>query len=228
MKRILKIFIIGVCIGIVALLIQKFFHIDEDVFMRGYYIVAIVIIIGAVLFNILYNRYYFNKVRILSEQLLEEKPQAYIEGIQTLLKTAKGRYLQNTLRLNLTAGYMEQKRFEEAIQILEGLSDKQRKGAVVNVVYCINLFICYFETNQYEKATALYQANAQLLQKFRGGKSYGANIAILDIQTAIMKKDHEEAEDLLEKAKQTYDTPQFQKAFQEIFVKLNGIKKETT
>lgn len=228
MKRILKIFIIGVCIGIVALLIQKFFHIDEDVFMRGYYIVAIVIIIGAVLFNILYNRYYFNKVRILSEQLLEEKPQAYIEGIQTLLKTAKGRYLQNTLRLNLTAGYMEQKRFEEATEILEGLSDKQRKGAVVNVVYCINLFICYFETNQYEKATALYQANAQLLQKFRGGKSYGANIAILDIQTAIIKKDYEEAEDLLEKAKQTYDTPQFQKAFQEISSKLNGIKKETT
>lgn len=228
MKRILKIFIIGVCIGIVALLIQKFFHIDEDVFMRGYYIVAIVIIIGAVLFNILYNRYYFKKVRILSEQLLEEKPQAYIEGIQTLLKTAKGRYLQNTLRLNLTAGYMEQKRFEEAIQILEGLSDKQRKGAVVNVVYCINLFICYFETNQYEKATALYRANAQLLQKFRGGKSYGANIAILDIQTAIIKKDYEEAEDLLEKAKQTYDTPQFQKAFQEISGKLNGIKKETT
>lgn len=228
MKRILKIFIIGVCIGIVALLIQKFFHIDEDVFMRGYYIVAIVIIIGAALFNILYNRYYFKKVRILSEQLLEDKPQAYIEGIQTLLKTAKGRYLQNTLRLNLTAGYMEQKRFEEAIQILEGLSDKQRKGAVVNVVYCINLFICYFETNQYEKATVLYQANEQLLQKFRGGKSYGANIAILDIQTAIMKKDYEEAEDLLEKAKQTYDTPQFQKAFQEISGKLNGIKKETT
>ena len=154
MKRIMKIFIIGVCIGIVALLIQKSFHIDEDVFMRGYYIAAIVIVIGAVLFNILYNRYYFKKVRILSEQLLEEKPQAYIEAIQTLLKTAKGRYLQNTLRLNLTAGYMEQKRFEEAIEILEGLSHKQRKGAVVNVVYCINLFICYFETNQYENLTA--------------------------------------------------------------------------
>ena len=40
MKRIMKIFIIGVCIGIVALLIQKSFHIDEDVFMRGYYIAA--------------------------------------------------------------------------------------------------------------------------------------------------------------------------------------------
>lgn len=228
MKRIMKIFILGVCIGIVALLIQKSFHIDEDVFMRGYYIVAIVIVIVAVLFNILYNQYYFNKVRDLSEQLLEEKPQAYIEGIQTLLKTAKGRYLRNTLRLNLTAGYIEQKRFEEAIQILEGLSDKQRKGAIVNVVYCINLFTCYFETNQYEKATALYQANAQLLQKFRNGKSYGANIAILDILTAVIKEQYREAKDLLEKAKQTYDTPQFQKAFQEISHKLNGIEEETT
>ena len=220
MKRIMKIFIIGVCIGIVALLIQKSFHIDEDVFMRGYYIAAIVIVIGAVLFNILYNRYYFKKVRVLSEQLLEEKPQAYIEGIQTLLKTAKGRYLQNTLRLNLTAGYMEQK--------LEGVSEKQRKGAVVNVVYCINLFICYFETNQYEKATALYQANTQLLQKFRGGKSYGANIAILDTLMTIMKKDYQEAEDLLEKAKQIYDAPPFQKAFQEISGKLEAIKGEST
>src|SRR5699024_7387777 len=124
-------------------LIQKSFHMDEDVFMRGYYIAAIVIVIGAVLFNILYNRYYFKKVRVLSEQLLEVKPQAYSEGVQALLKTAKGRYLQNTLRLNLTAGYMEQKRFKEAVEILEGLSEKQRKGAVVNVVYCINLFICY-------------------------------------------------------------------------------------
>lgn len=228
MKRIMKIFIIGVCIGIVALLIRKSFHIDEDVFMRGYYIAAIVIVIGAVLFNILYNRYYFKKVRVLSEQLLEEKPQAYIEGMQALLKTAKGRYLQNTLRLNLTAGYMEQKRFKEAIEILEGLSEKQRKGAVVNVVYCINLFICYFETNQYEKATALYQANVQLFQKFRGGKSYGANIAILDTLMAIMKKDYQEAEDLLEEAKQTYDAPPFQKAFQEISGKLEAIKGEST
>lgn len=228
MKRIMKIFIIGVCIGIVALLIRKSFHIDEDVFMRGYYIAAIVIVIGAVLFNILYNRYYFKKVRVLSEQLLEEKPQAYIEGMQALLKTAKGRYLQNTLRLNLTAGYMEQKRFKEAVEILEGLSEKQRKGAVVNVVYCINLFICYFETNQYEKATALYQANVQLFQKFRGGKSYGANIAILDTLMTIMKKDYQEAEDLLEKAKQTYDAPPFQKAFQEISGKLEAIKGEST
>ena len=196
--------------------------------MRGYYIAAIVIVIGAVLFNILYNRYYFKKVRVLSEQLLEVKPQAYIEGMQALLKTAKGRYLQNTLRLNLTAGYMEQKRFKEAVEILEGLSEKQRKGAVVNVVYCINLFICYFETNQYEKATALYQANVQLFQKFRGGKSYGANIAILDTLMAIMKKDYQEAEDLLEKAKQTYDAPPFQKAFQEISGKLEAIKGEST
>ena len=123
---------------------------------------------------------------------------------------------------------MEQKRFEEAIEILEGLSHKQRKGAVVNVVYCINLFICYFETNQYEKATALYQANTQLLQKFRGGKSYGANIAILDTLMTIMKKDYQEAEDLLEKAKQTYDAPPFQKAFQEISGKLEAIKGEPT
>lgn len=228
MKRIMKIFIFGVCIGIAALIIQKSFHINEDVFMRGYYIAAIVIVIGAVLFNMLYNRYYFKKVRALSEQFLEEKPQEYIDGIQALLKTAKGRYLQNILRLNLTAGYMEQKRFEKAMQILEELPDRQRKGAIVNVVYCINLFICYFETNRYEKAIALYHENSRLIEKFRYSKSYGANIAILDVLAMVIRKQYQEAEDLLEKAKQIYDTPQFQKAFQEISGKLNGIKDETT
>lgn len=161
-------------------------------------------------------------------QFLEEKPQEYIDGIQALLKTAKGRYLQNILRLNLTAGYMEQKRFEEAMQILEELSDRQRKSAIVNVVYCINLFICYFETNQYEKAIALYHENSRLIEKFRYSKSYGANIAILDVLAMVIRKQYQEAEDLLEKAKQIYDTPQFQKAFQEISGKLNGIKDGTT
>lgn len=171
MKRIMKIFIIGVCIGIVALLIQKSFHIDEDVFMRGYYIAAIVIVIGAVLFNILYNRYYFKKVRVLSEQLLEEKPQAYIEGIQTLLKTAKGRYLQNTLRLNLTAGYMEQKRFKEAIEILEGLSEKQRKGAVVNVVYCINLSFVILKPINMKKQLRYIRQIRSSFRSFGEGKA---------------------------------------------------------
>ena len=59
-------------------------------------------------------------------------------------------------------------------------------------------------------------------------KSYGANIAILDVLAMVIRKQYQEAEDLLEKAKQIYDTPQFQKAFQEISGKLNGIKDETT
>ena len=44
----------------------------------------------------------------------------------------------------------------------------------------------------------------------------------------VIRKQYQEAEDLLEKAKQLYDTPQFQKAFQEISGKLNGIKDGTT
>ena len=96
------------------------------------------------------------------------------------------------------------------------------------MVYCINLFICYFETNQYEKAIALYHENSRLIEKFRYSKSYGANIAILDVLAMVIRKQYQEAEDLLEKAKQIYDTPQFQKAFQEISGKLNGIKDGTT
>lgn len=106
MKRIIKICAIGVCIGIVLGMIQIHFHIDDSVFWCGYCIAAIVILVGTILINLLYNRYYFKKIRNLAEQFLKEDPQKYIDGIQVLLKTAKGQGLRNILLLDLTAGYM--------------------------------------------------------------------------------------------------------------------------
>lgn len=100
--------------------------------------------------------------------------------------------------------------------MLEELSDKQLKGSSILVVHRINLCISYFETAQYEKAKAVYDNNQQLFQKYRNSKIYGANIIILDIMAAIIQKQYALAEELLEVAYKTYDTPRFQKSFQEI------------
>lgn len=119
MKRIAKIIIIGICFGLTLLLLKVIFGIDDTTFMRGYWIVAPAIVIGALIINVCYNLFYFNKVKKIVKLLNEEKPQEYIDRIEDLLKTAKGKNLRNILELNLAAGYIETKQFDIAIPLLE-------------------------------------------------------------------------------------------------------------
>ena len=152
MKRAAKIVLIGVCFGLILLFLKIIFRIDDAAFMHGYWIAAVAIVLGAVLINVCYNLIYFNKVKKIAKLLSEEKPQEYIDGIENLLKTAKGKTLRNILELNLAAGYIEVKQFDIAIPMLEKLYHERLRGSSVNVVHKINLCLSYFETAQYEKS----------------------------------------------------------------------------
>lgn len=221
MKRIIKFIVIGICLGFILFIIQKIFQIDEATLMHHYWIAASVVVIGTVLINVCYNLFYFSKTKKAIELLNQEKPQEYIQTIDALLKTAKGKVLRNILTLNLAAGYIETKQFDIAIPMLEELSTKRLKGSAVNLVHRINLCQSYFETKQYEKAIAIYNENKALFQKYRNDKNYGGHIAILDVIAAIIHKQYDQAEKLLNMAKETYDDSRLQKAFHEISHILN-------
>ena len=135
LKRAAKIVLIGVCFGLILLFLKISFRIDDAAFMHGYWIAAVAIVLGAVLINVCYNLIYFNKVKKIAKLLSEEKPQEYIDGIENLLKTAKGKTLRNILELNLAAGYIEVKQFDIAIPMLEILSHERLRGSSVNVVH---------------------------------------------------------------------------------------------
>lgn len=187
MKRARKIIIIGICLGLVLVIFKEGFRIDGAVFMRGYLTAAVIIVIGAVLVNVFYNIFYQNKIQKIAKLLGEGKPQEYIDGMEALLKTTKGENLRNVLTLNLAAGYVEIKRFDTAIPMLEELAGKNLKGSVVNVAYRINLCMSYFETGQYEKAMALYNESRTFFEKYRNGTVYGDGIATLDTLAASNK-----------------------------------------
>lgn len=216
MKRIFKIVAIGVCLGIVLVFLQKFFQIDENAFMHWYWIAAPAVVIGAALVNLFYNVSYQSKVRKAVKLLDEGKPQEYINRIEGLLKTAKGQNLRNVLTLNLTAGYVEMKQFDTAIRLLEELSSKRLIGSTVKIVHRLNLFTSYFNTEQYGKAKELYDENRKLFEQYKNSKIYGANVAILDILVAIINKQYEQAEEMLNMACKQYDNPRFQKTFHEV------------
>lgn len=55
LKRAAKIVLIGVCFGLILLLLKISFGIDDAAFMHGYWIAAVAIVLGAVLINAYYN-----------------------------------------------------------------------------------------------------------------------------------------------------------------------------
>ncbi len=216
MKRIGKVVLFGVCLGLVLVLIQNSFQIPEDVFMQGYWIAAIVVVLGALVINISYNLYYMGRVKKLLTLLYAGDSRGYIEGMEALRKSAKGKTLRSTLELNLAAGYMEEKDYGTAISILEAVDPKQLRVDSARVVRAINLCESYFLAGQTEKAQTLYDSSRPLFTKFRTGKAYGGNIAIVDVLEEISRGEFDQAKILLDKAKSTYQEPYLQKAYEEI------------
>lgn len=216
MKRVLKIILAGIGIGVLLIFFQRILHIDEAVFVRGYWIAAPGIVIGAGAFNLCYNLYYLNQVKKSVILLDGGQAEEYIDRITALLKTAKGQNLRNILLLNLAAGYVETKQFDRAIPMLEELSAKRLKGSAVNMVHKVNLCMSYFETEQYEKAMEVYERNQVLFQKYRQDSTYGGYIVMLDVAAAIMEEQYERAEKLLDTSKEQYDDSRLQKAFGEL------------
>lgn len=216
MKRIGKVVLFGVCLGLVLVLIQNSFQIPEDVFMQGYWIAALVVVLGALVINISYNLYYMGGVKKLLTLLYAGDSRGYIQGMEALRKTAKAKTLRGTLELNLAAGYMEEKDYGTAISILETVDPKQLRADSARVVRAINLCESYFLAGHTEKAQTLYDSNRPLFAKFRTGKAYGGSIAIVDVLEAISRGEFHQAKILLDKAKSTYPEPYLQKAYEEI------------
>ncbi|NBI66857.1 hypothetical protein D1646_08515 [Pseudoflavonifractor sp. 60] len=169
MKRLWKIIAIGVCIGLVSVVLQKALHIDRDVFLRWYWVTAAAVVLGAVLVNVVYNVFYQKKMQRLVPLLEAQKPREYIAGVEQLLKTAKGQNLRNILMMNLSAGYIDLKEFDKAIELLEGLSDRGLVGTAVKTVCRLNLCTCYFQTGQGEKALMLYRDSQSIFEPQRIG-----------------------------------------------------------
>ena len=211
MKHFLKVLAAGVCIGIVLAVFKEALDIDGTLFWRWYLIAAAVIIVGAMVFNILYARYYGKKMQELVPLLENGQPAAYLAGLEDLLKSAKTRGLRDMLRLNLSAGYCELDRYEEAVAVLESL--KFGGSRVPETVRRINLCVCLFRTGQAAEAMELYRASEKWFTPCRGKEPYGGNIAVLDIHTAMAEGRYKEASAMLDHARKTWDKPRLRKYY---------------
>lgn len=208
MKRIITIIIVGGCWGLLLLFVKNVFQISDDTFWQFYLIFGGVVIVGLPAFNLLYNLHYQKKMMAAAQLLEAGRAEEYITEVESLRRRAKGRFANNMLTINLSAGYSRLKQYDKAAELLESLSHEKLPG-VFGVVYHINLCVCYFYQNQTDQALTLYESSQRVFHPYRNNKLYGGNIAILDIFAAIGHKEYARAAELLKTAQSTWDEPHF-------------------
>lgn len=216
MKRVGKCFLFGLILGIVLLIIKIKFGIEDAVIYRILIYVGIAIIGVALIFNFIYNLHYNIKINKLIVLLDKGQNDEYINGIEQLLTKAKGKYLPVILKIDLCAGYIEAKRFDEALPILEELMTHKLKPEQALLCHRVNLCLCYFQTNQIDKAISLYDENKPLFRKYKDTMNHGGHIAILHILKLVANGENEKALAGIEKAKGKWSNARIQKALDEI------------
>lgn len=215
MKRVLRIFAIGIVLGVAMVLIQRSLRIDRQVFLRWYWLAAAVVLIGIFTFNLLYARRYLNKMRQAMPLLEENRTGEYISTVEELLRQVRGRYLKNLFRLNLAAGYLEARQFDQAIDMMEALSREPLRGTV-KIVHRLNLCFGYFRVGRYEEAMKLYYASQKEFEQARKVRAYQSTLDIIEIFADIAEGRYDDARARLDSVRSQTDagnTPRTQTVY---------------
>lgn len=206
LKRILRILVLGICLGLFLGFLRSKLQIESGVFMTWYWSLAAVVLIGIILFNTVYIRQFAKKMQEAAILLEAGEPRAYIKAVEKLRGQARGRFLKNLFQLNLSAGYCDLKQYAKAISLLEPLSVSHLRGDM-RLVHCLNLCVCYFYSGQASKAMQLYEASETVLAPYRNCRPYGGNLAVLDMLAALERKEYGAAGAMLAEAREKWDSP---------------------
>ena len=84
-----------------------------------YIVSAVIIFVGAILFNLIYNIVYIKKIQKLLLLFDERKFDECIDKLNAIEKTTKSRHVKNMAKLNIAFAFMWKKDYVEAKYILE-------------------------------------------------------------------------------------------------------------
>lgn len=211
----------GVALGIALGFITSVLDIDKDVFLKYYIVVAILIVVGVFLYNLLYIRKHNQEMNQAINLLNEGKTEEYMDRVSELERKVKGKALKNLMRLNLTAGYCDLKEYDKALEILENLRKEKLKGDV-ELVWRLNTCLCYFYTGRTKEAMQLYNESKAFFSSSKKKGPHVPNIAILDMLAMIENGRKKEARQYLEFAREKWPQMRLEEDYRMIDELLNA------
>ena len=226
MKRFLKPIAIGEFLGCILLAIQIIFNIPNDVFNKIVIIAFIAIVVGSIIFNIVFVKRYQRRVHKQIALLESGKQKEALFDMQQMLETAQRKNMKNVeriCRLNMTAALCDLKEYEKALEILEGMDKTDLKGQE-EFVYDLNQCACYFYLEKYEEGLDVYDRSYHVFQKYKDNPVYGGYVAVVTIWAMLALGEYDQAELMLSKAKEKWDVNRLYQDYHMIEMRL-GEKK---
>ena len=207
MSRILKPIGLGALAGFVLLLIKDLFNINDVIFQEIVLIAFVAIIVGSILFNVLFMRKFQKRIYKQIALLEDGKQMEALLDMQSMLEEAKRKKMKNIVRvcrLNITAALCDLKEYDKALEILKDLGKDNLKGNEL-FVYDLNLCACYFYLEKYEEGLDVYDGSYEVFQRFKDNPFYGGYVSVVTIWAMVALGEKEKAREMLENAKVKWD-----------------------
>lgn len=208
----------GILIGIVLYVICDTLDIEEKTFQTAVLIISLAVILGAMIFNILYMRPFRKRVRNQIALLEEGNPAQALADMEQMLedgRVKKTKYLKRLCRLNMTAAYCDLEQYDRAMEIFLELSAEKFSGTE-ELVYSLNLCVCHFYQGQEKEGLMVYNRSRRVFDRYRKDRFYGGNIAVVTMWAMMAQGQNGQVEELLEKARKTWDRPSLQEDYQKV------------
>ena len=151
-----------------------------------YIVSAVIIFVGAISVNIIYNVVYIKKIQKLLLLFDEGKFDECIDKLNAIEKTTKSRHVKNMAKLNIAFAFMWKKDYVEAKYILECFGRSLESMTEVEMARRFNLCLCYFHLKKYERAQELFTASKPFFDKYRDHDFYYDYFMVLDLFMCIV------------------------------------------
>lgn len=197
MKHCLKVIFAGVVLGIALLVLTKFLQIDEKVLLRIYWKLGLALILLVAIIN---SGYYFYKLRQLKPVMALYEAGEYktfVEEMEELISGTRNRYLQNIMKLNLGAGYLDLNQPERLVDLYESMDVKYLKNKNLKLVHRLNLAIAYFKLGDHPAFKRIFKANEDFFARYEDHDAYGESVSQLYLMEEISEGHFDRAREKL-------------------------------
>ena len=225
MKRFLSILVMGIVYASILLVCEIGLGLNGRQIFVIYIVSSVIIFVGAILFNLIYNVVYIKKIQKLLLLFDEGKFDECIDKLNAIEKTTKSKYIKNMAKLNMAYTFMKKKDYSEAKYILESFGSSLEKMPEVEMARRLNLCFCCFYLKKYEKAQELYTDSKPFFDKYRGTDDYYEYFILLDMfMYVVFNKDSTEARKRLHEARLLCKDEEFEEDFEYLESIIDGYK----
>ena len=225
MKRFLSILVMGIVYASILLVCEIGLGLNGRQIFVIYIVSSVIIFVGAILFNLIYNVVYIKKIQKLLLLFDEGKFDECIDKLNDIEKTTKSKYIKKMAKLNMAFAFMKKKDYGEAKYIFENFGSSLEKMPEVEMARRLNLCFCCFYLKKYEKAQELYTDSKPFFDKYRGTDDYYEYFILLDMfMYVVFNKDSTEARKRLHEARLLCKDEEFEEDFEYLESIIDGYK----